>query len=891
MRRVLVGAILGLSVTCAYGQNATWVLAPGSSDFDTGANWSPAVVPTGTASFGASSTTSLTFSSADTLVGSMQFNAGAPAYSFAVSNILELNANGLVNNSSNAPTINDLGGGGTFFENASTAGNATITNNGAGSFVEFANTSTAGNASIINSNGGGAFFVNTSTANNASITNNGSGSFTEFTDTSTAGSATITNSNGGSTFFIGTSTAGSANIITNSGSFLEFSNSSAAGNAIVTTNSGGTTAFQNTASGGQGQFITNAGGSFDISGISSSGISVGSIAGAGTYALGSKQLTVGSNNLSTVVSGQITDGGLFGGSGSSLVKVGTGTLTLSGNNTYSGATNINGGTLDVTGSINNSSGVTVNSGGTLTGTGTIDPPTVTIASGGTLTPGRAGAPGTSMTITGNLAFQSGALYVVYLNPLTSTFANVTGTASLAGTVNANFASGMSVAKQYVILQSANIAGSFSGLTTTNLPSGFAASLAYTSDDVLLKLTAQLGALSTGGLNVNQQNVANALNNSFNSGGALPPNFVNVFGLSGSALGNALTQLDGEAATGAERGAFQIMTQFLGLMLDPFVYGRAAGFGGGGAIGFAPDEETKLPPDISLAYAPILNKAPPPTFGQRWTAWGSAYGGSNSANGDTAVGSSNVTAQTFGFAAGMDYHVTPSTTFGFALAGGGTDWGLASGLGSGRSDALQAGVYGITYAGPAYLSGALAFTNHWFTTNRSALGDQLTANFDGQSYGARFEGGYRYAVLPTLGVTPYAALQAQDFHTPAYSESDATGGGFGLSYAAMNATDVRTEIGGRFDAPTVVAGMPLILRARAAWAYDFVSNPALSAAFETLPGGNFTVNGAPIPRNSALASAGAELFVTPRWTLLAKFDGEFANGSQTYTGSGTLRYTW
>ena len=146
----------------------------------------------------------------------------------------------------------------------------------------------------------------------------------------------------------------------------------------------------------------------------------------------------------------------------------------------------------------------------------------------------------------------------------------------------------------------------------------------------------------------------------------------------------------------------------------------------------------------------------------------------------AVGSNNVTAQTFGFAAGMDYHVSPNTIAGFALAGAGTNWGLANALGTGRSDALQVGVYGISCVGPAYLAGALAFTNHWFTTNRAALGDQLTANFDGQSYGVRLEGGYRVGVLPTLGVTPYAALQAQDFHTPAYSESDVTGGGFGLS---------------------------------------------------------------------------------------------------------------
>jgi hypothetical protein len=43
--------------------------------------------------------------------------------------------------------------------------------------------------------------------------------------------------------------------------------------------------------------------------------------------------------------------------------------------------------------------------------------------------------------------------------------------------------------------------------------------------------------------------------------------------------------------------------------------------------------------------------------------------------------------------------------------------------------------------------------------------------------------------------------------------------------------------------------------------------------------------------SALTTAGAQLFLTPQWTLLAKFEGEFARSSQTYAGTGTLRYTW
>jgi uncharacterized protein with beta-barrel porin domain len=148
-----------------------------------------------------------------------------------------------------------------------------------------------------------------------------------------------------------------------------------------------------------------------------------------------------------------------------------------------------------------------------------------------------------------------------------------------------------------------------------------------------------------------------------------------------------------------------------------------------------------------------------------------------------------------------------------------------------------------------------------------------------------------SMTPTFGVTPYGAVQFQDFHMPGYSETDVTGGGFGLSYNAMNATDTRTELGTRFDDPTLLYNKPLILFGRVAWAHDFVSNPALSAGFETLPGANFTVFGAPIPHDSALTTAGAQLVLTPQWTLLAKFEGEFAPGSQIYAGTATLRYMW
>jgi uncharacterized protein with beta-barrel porin domain len=88
-------------------------------------------------------------------------------------------------------------------------------------------------------------------------------------------------------------------------------------------------------------------------------------------------------------------------------------------------------------------------------------------------------------------------------------------------------------------------------------------------------------------------------------------------------------------------------------------------------------------------------------------------------------------------------------------------------------------------------------------------------------------------------------------------------------------------------PTTV----LALRARLAWAHDWIADPTLAALFQALPGASFIVNGATPPKNSALASAGAELHMTANWSLAAKFDGEFAAGSQTYSGTGTLRYMW
>src|SRR5262249_14762048 len=168
---------------------------------------------------------------------------------------------------------------------------------------------------------------------------------------------------------------------------------------------------------------------------------------------------------------------------------------------------------------------------------------------------------------------------------------------------------------------------------------------------------------------------------------------------------------------------------------------------------------------------------------------------------------------------------------------------------------------------------------------------LTASFNAQSFGGRVEGGYRFMTYYG-GLTPYAAIQSQTFPTPGYTPTDLNGGGFSLRVKSRQATHTKSEPGGRVDRLLLLnPEAALTLRARVAWAHDWISDPSLAAVFQTLPGASFIVNGATPAKNSALTSAGGELRLANGVTLIGKFDGEFASHSSTYAGTGTVRYTW
>jgi autotransporter-associated beta strand protein len=440
-------------------------MSPATGDWNQAANWMPPTIPNGpldTATFASSNRRGVSVS-ADTEVNGIAFNSGASAFTITArpSFRLTISGVGITNNSGsieNFVTADDGLGhlSVIYFTNSATVGDLTaFTNRGGtanlvqGGIIQFLQSSTAGHGTFTNNggeaagaSGGSTLFRDSATAGNGNFTNNDgtifptSGGYTIFVGRSTAANGTFTNNGGisvegGSTDFAEMSNAGNGVFTNNGGAvggavggYTIFTDRSTAANATLIANGspnggeGGSIWFFDKSRGDTARVELFGNGNLDISAyLAPRGVTIGSIEGDGDVFLGAMNLSVGSNSLSTVFSGVIQDGGIVGGTGGSLAKIGTGKLVLSHRNTYTGGTTIKRGKLMVNneGGSGTGSGPVQVEGGWLGGKGIIAG-TVTVGtgsgSGAVLAPGYVhglGSPG-ALTIQSPLTFSADATY-------------------------------------------------------------------------------------------------------------------------------------------------------------------------------------------------------------------------------------------------------------------------------------------------------------------------------------------------------------------------------------------------------------------------------------------------------------------------------------------------
>lgn len=345
-----------------------------------------------------------------------------------------------------------------------------------------------------------------------------------------------------------------------------------------------------------------------------------------------------------------------------------------------------------------------------------------------------------------------------------------------------------------------------------------------------------------------------------------------------------------------------MTQFTQTMLDPFVGSRSAGVAPQAYADdrFDPNAYASgatrggLDREVSAAIygKALVNGA---AYAPHWSSWASGAGGVQFSGGGAMQGGT-AGSRIFGTVVGADYSLSPQTTAGFAMGGGGGGFAGSSFGGNnfgsgGHSDLFQAGAFLRHTDGQAYVAGALAYGWQAMSNERMpfAGGDRLNAEVGATAYTGRVEAGYHFAT-PWLGVAAYAAGQVTSFNLPAAGDQAMLSANpFASAFGAVNAVDSRSELGMRTSKSFDLLNGLLTLRGRFAWVHDFNASAAASGTPQPPPGSNLP--GLVQSPNAALTGASAELRWSNGWLAAATFESEFSGMTRSFTGRGVVRYGW
>jgi len=617
------------------------------------------------------------------------------------------------------------------------------------------------------------------------------------------------------------------------------------------------------------------------------------IEGSGFYFLGSKTLTVGGNNMSTTVSGVIQDGGFLpgifggGGTGGSLAKVGTGTLTLSGLNTYTGPTTVNDGSLIVNGSIA-SAQTLINASGLLGGNGFLRG---NLVNSGIVSPG--GSPGTpgTLTVSGNYTQNANGtlrIEVAGLAPSQHDLLAVGAHASLGGTLQLIPLSGFQLHvgdKLTFLTANGGVSGTFSTiqnefstlvktqiiiLPTTVVVQGTQASFASVATDPNCAAVAH--ALDSAVGDPRASKLINFLNNEpinklCSDFDVIAPEAVaSVYNI---AVSTANVQSSNVGRRMADVRAGSTGLSAAGITMN----GSTPSFRGG--LGGPTRTEGKAGPSV---LAPIPEN--------RWGVFATGLGDF------THVDSTDVARgydlQTGGITVGVDYRVCPFFAVGLLAGYAHTNADLAN---NGNLDVNSGnfGIYATAFSGGFYLDTAVTGGPNAYDSHRTALLGTASGSTDGGDLNVLVSGGYDWR-KGNLSVGPTASFQYTYVSFNGFTESGSLAP---LKFNDQHVDSIRSAFGGKASYDWKVGHVLVRPELRAAWQHEY-GNSAYSivASFANGAGTSFTVSSPRIGRDSLLLGAGVAVLLSDRISTYIYYDGELGRTNyQSNSVSGGIRVTF
>ncbi|MEO7066879.1 MAG: autotransporter-associated beta strand repeat-containing protein, partial [Rhodanobacter sp.] len=604
---------------------------------------------------------------------------------------------------------------------------------------------------------------------------------------------------------------------------------------------------------GSGSLTQNGTGVLTLSGANS--YTGGTTITSGTL-LGNATSLYGSITNNAAVIFEQTNDGTFAGAiagSGSLSKTGTGLLVLDGQNTFTGGTTISAGTLEVGDAATPSAFLSGN---------------VQVAVGGTLrghgtiggnviNSGNLWAGGSigTLSIQGNYTQEAGSQFTVdALSTGQASLLNVSGSASILG------------GNTVVLAQSGNWAPQtdytiFSATGGVNGKFASASSsllfldpvLTYTTNTVSLSLQRNSIHFASAAQTRNQYATATA---------------ANELGFSNAAY-TALTTLDAPTA----QHAFDQLSGVIHASTDTALV----------------DDSRYVRDAVNQHLLGLNQNGTEGTTDQGTRVWTSAWGhgGHHDSNGNASLLHTNGS----GLLVGADLALGSDTRLG-AVLGHGQNSVQADSVGSSahvRSDHI--GVYTSSQFGAFALRAGALYASQDVSAHRTvAFGtysDWLTGVHEAQTAQAYVEGGYQFNVSPGQQLEPFLNIARVRVHNDAVRES----GGSAALAVAGNSVSVNTATLGLRDTLALDSAGGIHAHVSLAWQKAWGDLAPLSSMHFASGGDSFAIAGVPVARHAVTTDLGISFTLAKNVTVDASYLGQFASGVQDQGARMTLTMTF